>query len=143
MAKTGKFEHSDSKERHNCGENIEYSYGDDGRLGLQGEGATKMWYDEIKDYDFNKPGFSMKTGHFTQVVWKSSTKLGCGKATEGNKVYIVCHYCPAGNYEGEFAQNVLPPKKVSALPTLEDEIAEFEEIADFNLNKEVKNEMLI
>ena len=29
--------------------------------------ATKAFYDEIKDYNFNKPGFSMATGHFTQV----------------------------------------------------------------------------
>merc|ERR1719503_335012 len=39
--------------------------------------ATDMWYDEIKDYDFAKPEYSDKTGHFTQVVWKDSTKLGC------------------------------------------------------------------
>ena len=35
---------------------------------LTGGGATNMWYDEIKDYNFNKQsGFNSKTGHFTQV----------------------------------------------------------------------------
>ena len=29
--------------------------------------ATKLFYGEVKHYDFNKPGFSGKTGHFTQV----------------------------------------------------------------------------
>ena len=29
--------------------------------------ATTLFYEEIKKYDFNKPGFSMATGHFTQV----------------------------------------------------------------------------
>ena len=29
--------------------------------------ATQAFYNEIKDYDFNKPGFSLETGHFTQV----------------------------------------------------------------------------
>ena len=29
--------------------------------------ATQAFYGEVKDYDFNKPGFSMETGHFTQV----------------------------------------------------------------------------
>ena len=29
--------------------------------------ATKAFYAEVKNYDFNKPGFSGKTGHFTQV----------------------------------------------------------------------------
>ena len=29
--------------------------------------ATQLFYGEVKHYDFNKPGFSVKTGHFTQV----------------------------------------------------------------------------
>lgn len=36
-------------------------------------------------------------GHFTQVVWKGSTELGVGMATNGNKVYVVGQYRPAGN----------------------------------------------
>ena len=32
------------------------------------------------DYDYGNPGFKGGTGHFTQVVWKSSTKLGIGVA---------------------------------------------------------------
>ena len=34
---------------------------------LTGEKATTMWYDEVKDYDYNKATFNSKTGHFTQV----------------------------------------------------------------------------
>ena len=30
-------------------------------------GAVNAWYREIKDYDYNHPKFSDKTGHFTQV----------------------------------------------------------------------------
>ena len=37
---------------------------------LTGKGATTMWYDEIKDYDFHNPRFNPKTGHFTQVSFK-------------------------------------------------------------------------
>ena len=43
---------------------------------------------------------------FTQVVWKSSTKLGCGLSL-GKDVYAVCYYSPEGNVNGQFAQNVL------------------------------------
>lgn len=29
--------------------------------------ATKLFYGEVKNYDFDNPGFSANTGHFTQV----------------------------------------------------------------------------
>jgi hypothetical protein len=29
--------------------------------------AINMWYGEVADYQYNQPGFSMNTGHFTQV----------------------------------------------------------------------------
>ena len=29
--------------------------------------SSYLWYDEIKDYNYAKPGFAMNTGHFTQV----------------------------------------------------------------------------
>jgi len=66
-----------------------------------------MWYDEVDNpgYDFNNPGFSAGTGHFTALVWKSTTKLGCGVSG----MYVVCHYCEtAGNWRGAFRDNVLP-----------------------------------
>ena len=53
----------------------------------------------------------LATGHFTQVVWKSTTQLGCGLAVNrGNKIYGVCNYSPAGNVvnAGFFKANVLP-----------------------------------
>ena len=73
-----------------------------------GSKATQSWYDEIKDYNFNAPGFSMATGHFTQVVWKGSTKLGVGIAfaNGGRKAVVVANYSPPGNYMGQFPQQV-------------------------------------
>jgi len=75
-----------------------------------GEDSTKAWYDEVKDYSYSNPGFSSATGHFTQVVWKASEKLGCGYAVDGSNVYVVARYTPVGNYMGQFPDNVLPPK---------------------------------
>lgn len=77
--------------------------------------AIKTFYNEIKFYDWNNPVFSMKTGHFTQVVWKSSIEIGVGIATYPDQRYahrtVVCiSYRPPGNVEGQFRQNVLPPK---------------------------------
>jgi hypothetical protein len=50
----------------------------------------------------------MTTGHFTQVVWKSTSKLGIGIAlsNEGKKAVVVAQYGPPGNYTGQFPENV-------------------------------------
>ncbi|KAI8378039.1 CAP domain-containing protein [Radiomyces spectabilis] len=75
--------------------------------------AIAGWYNEEKDYDYSNPGFTSSTGHFTAVVWKSTTRIGCGvKNCNGAKLYT-CSYSPAGNVVTtdnlRFKQNVLPP----------------------------------
>ena len=46
--------------------------------------AIKAFYEEIKDYDFDNPGFSDKTGHFTQVIG-ATEKLNCDLSRENGK----------------------------------------------------------
>jgi len=72
--------------------------------------GTNMWYDEESSYDYSNPGFSMSTGHFTQLVWKSSQTFGFGVTTINGYTAGVGLYSPPGNYEGEYEQNVLPPQ---------------------------------
>ena len=52
--------------------------------------AVQSWYGEINNYDFKnaKSKNGDKIGHFTQLVWKDSVKLGVGiaKQREGFKV---------------------------------------------------------
>ncbi|KHN98715.1 extracellular SCP domain-containing protein Pry1 [Metarhizium album ARSEF 1941] len=73
---------------------------------------VNMWGAERTKYNWANPGFSMNTGHFTQVVWKQTRSLGCGwkKCSGGwgkaNGFYVVRKYDPAGNYGGQYAQNV-------------------------------------
>ena len=77
---------------------------------LSAKDAVDAWYKEIKDFDFQNGGFKPGTGHFTQLVWKDSQKLGIGYAvdTKNNKAYVVARYDPPGNYDGEYRENVLP-----------------------------------
>lgn len=70
-------------------------------------------YDEVckPGYNFVSGGFSSGTGHFTQVVWKDSVKLGIGqgKATQNGMqcIYVVGRYDIAGNMMGEFQDQVM------------------------------------
>jgi hypothetical protein len=52
------------------------------------------------------------TGHFTQVVWKGTSEIGCAKVPHrtipGTYVWV-CNYNFPGNIQGEYAQNVIDP----------------------------------
>jgi len=70
--------------------------------------VVAMWYDEVKGYSFKQPGFSMQTGHFTQVVWRSTSQVGCAMAQcKGNDIWV-CEYDSPGNWEGQYKEQVLP-----------------------------------
>ena len=74
-------------------------------------------YSERKYYNYENPiyGSSGVIGHFTQLVWKSSQKVGVGiasKITGGNtKTVIVARYSPPGNIHTteEYKANVMQP----------------------------------
>ncbi|KAG0226245.1 hypothetical protein BGW41_004242 [Actinomortierella wolfii] len=74
--------------------------------------AIAAWYDEVNKYDYNRPGFSGATGHFTQVVWRSTTSVGCAKKYCGSWTIYICNYSPPGNIVGNngqyFRDNVWP-----------------------------------
>lgn len=94
------FEHSDTP------------YGENLAMGTSGylppEAVVEMWYAEKAEYDFANGGFSGNTGHFTQVVWRGTTQVGCGMAQCDGQDLWVCNYDPSGNYEGQYQDNVLP-----------------------------------
>lgn len=84
-------------------------YGENIALGYPTpEKAVDAWYDEYSSYDFSAGQFTEGTGHFTQMVWKETTDLGCYlyDCGSGRGGFLACEYYPAGNVIGYFIQNV-------------------------------------
>jgi uncharacterized protein YkwD len=114
LAATSKFEHSGNKlGNENLGENLYMQWISKGRVKVSVKTAVKSWYDEIALHDFKHPTYSAATGHFTQMVWRATKKMGLGVALspDGREVYFVTNYYPAGNITnaGYFEKNVLRP----------------------------------
>ncbi|EXJ70495.1 uncharacterized protein A1O5_06564 [Cladophialophora psammophila CBS 110553] len=68
------------------------------------------WYGEVRDY-FSWADHSSQY-HFTQLVWKSTTKIGCSWSpnqcpTTNGDYYLFCKFQPKGNIAGQFGSNVL------------------------------------
>jgi len=74
--------------------------------------ATDWWYDEIKKYSESSPYMS---SHYTQMVWKGSTKIGCGKgkAPCGGDLWV-CQFTKMGNWNNAYKENVIAPTKSKA-----------------------------
>ncbi|KAI8666463.1 SCP domain-containing protein [Fusarium keratoplasticum] len=99
-----KFEHSNGP----YGENLAIGYSNV-------TASVEAWGDERDDYDFDKGEFSKKTGHFTQLVWRDTTGVGCGRKLCGERGwYLVCEYWPRGNVIGQFTDQVYKEEGNSA-----------------------------
>lgn len=101
------------KKNNKYGENLAWGWASTGPKSCAS--AVQDWYDESNDYDYatgkgHPAGNGYKTtGHFTQVVWKDTKKVGMGIAYETvdgyTTTFIVAEYFPPGNsvmmYYGE------------------------------------------
>ncbi|KAK6201447.1 CAP domain-containing protein [Scheffersomyces amazonensis] len=85
-------------------------YGENLAAGFaNGPAAVEAWYVEGETYNYQTAN---TYDHFTQLVWKGSTSVGCAYKNcqaENWGLYIVCEYDPPGNVIGYNSQNVFPP----------------------------------
>ncbi|KAB8240369.1 CAP domain-containing protein [Aspergillus flavus] len=96
LADSCKFEHN------RAGQNL-YEGSDPADLVKQ---AIDAWHNEHKDYNYdsNTCGPNAICGHYTQVVWADSSKVGMAVSSrkcESGMYIVVANYDPVGNYAGE------------------------------------------
>jgi hypothetical protein len=102
LALTNRFQHSDRRARPGTGENLwmgshgYYSY----------EAMVRGWASERGDFvpgifpAVSRSGNWANVGHYTQMVWPTTTRVGCAVASNAARDYLVCRYSPAGNIDG-------------------------------------------
>ncbi|KAI3873853.1 hypothetical protein MKX03_010823 [Papaver bracteatum] len=66
--------------------------------------AVQSWASETSVYDPSKNSCQMNAmcGHYTQIVWMTTKRMGCARVKCNNGgVFAICVYDPPGNFEGE------------------------------------------
>ncbi|XP_059286027.1 LOW QUALITY PROTEIN: pathogenesis-related protein PR-1-like [Lycium ferocissimum] len=55
------------------------------------------------NYWYNSCNGAQECGHYTQIVWRETRRIGCAKVQcyNGLGVFMTCNYDPPGNYIGE------------------------------------------
>jgi len=61
--------------------------------------AVKAWESEKRFFEGDALDLAnvQLVGHYTQVVWRDTRQIGCGKAECQGRVIVVCNYDPPGN----------------------------------------------
>ena len=102
MAMTGAFQHSDRSSRPGVGENL--------WMGTHGAFSVEtMIGGWISEKRYFVPGVFpavsatrnwSDVGHYTQMIWPTTQRVGCALASTPRTDYLVCHYSPKGNVDG-------------------------------------------
>jgi pathogenesis-related protein 1 len=101
-APAGLIDHNPNRSQghpYYVGENV---YGSSGQATAQG--AVQTWAAEKANYNYANNTCNGVCGHYTQIVWRTTQKLGCAIGDCPNLTYrssIVCNYGPGGNINGQ------------------------------------------
>ena len=110
LKKTNHCQMRHSKTDGKYGENLYWGSAlswSDGKKELQKvspEQVVDSWASEKADYDYanNQCMPGKVCGHYTQIVWNTTTTVGCGMAVceDTHEQVWVCQYQPTGNWLG-------------------------------------------
>ena len=98
---TGRFAHDPRPHGH--GENLWTGWG--GRS-FTPEEMVGDWIEERADYrpgvfpDVSRTGDWTAVGHYTQIIWRGTTHVGCAIETRDDQSILACRYAPPGNIDG-------------------------------------------
>ncbi|WP_118857088.1 CAP domain-containing protein [Sphingomonas mesophila] len=101
LARLGRLRHSPKAMRPGQGENLWM-----GPRRTSGEAMVFNWASERRYFRRglfpanSSTGRWSDVGHYTQIIWPSTTRLGCGLASGARWDVLVCRYAPAGNRDG-------------------------------------------
>lgn len=59
-----------------------------------------IWAAEAREYNYRANRCRGVCGHYTQIVWRETARVGCGVARGGGREVWVCNYDPPGNWDG-------------------------------------------
>lgn len=65
---------------------------------VDGWGGEKKYYKDGNFPNVSTSGNWADVGHYTQIIWRNTTEVGCAKTTGGGNDFFVCRYSPPGNY---------------------------------------------
>jgi len=106
LARTGRFEHAkDPGGANRQGENLWTGT----RGAYRYEEMVQHWVDEGRYFrngvtpDFSTTGRWEDVAHYTEIVWRGTTRFGCALASNATDDDLVCRYTPAGNVVGQKA----------------------------------------
>lgn len=104
LAASGRFEHSpDDPDKPLQGENL---WAGTPRA-FSPEAMVGLWSAEKADYrpglfPYNsRSGDVENVGHYTQLIWRNSRRVGCATAVGRDEEILVCRYSEAGNISGQ------------------------------------------